>query len=127
MVALTARFLAEFQTWILTDFARADRSIEAYDLPSDELADLLRPWVEMATHALDKELHLLHPEDAHVLRGLFNHALDRIERHCDRYGQRFADALLDLSAVEDLMVAFQLCENGFVVSPNLSQRNAHHV
>ncbi len=106
------RFLAEFQTWVLNDFARADRSIEAYDLAPDELADLLRPWIELAAHVLGKELRQLHAEDARVLRGLLNHALDRIERHCDRRGQRFADVLLDLYPLEDILIALAFVEHG---------------
>ncbi len=112
--SLTRCFLTQFQAWVLTNFARADRSYEAYDLTPNELADLLRPWVEHAEHILSSELRQLFPEHARILRGLFNHVLDRIERHCYRCGERFADILLNLSPLEDILIALDLAQHGLI-------------
>lgn len=114
----TTGFIAEFQAWVLTDFARADRSVEAYDLDCDALTSLLRLRVDLACQVIAPRLRELEPEDARVLRGLFNHTLDRIEQHCNRCEQRFADALLDLSPLDDVLIALALAEDGLLATSN---------
>lgn len=103
-----------FQVWLLTDFARVARSVESYGLDPSELTERLCPWVQLIAQS---DFRTLLPEDAAILRSLLNQALDRIERHCDRYGQRFADVLLDLSPLEDILVALMLAEVGLFYQP----------
>lgn len=105
-------FQAEFGGWLLTDFARADRSVEAYALDPDELVHLLQPWVETMCRAITPWLRQIHPANAAALRTFLNHALDRVEHHCDRAEVRFAEVLLDLSPIEDLLTALSLAELG---------------
>jgi len=115
VIALTSpsiSFIMQFEQWLLTDFARADRSIQAYNLDPEELVDLLRPWVELASELIGPRLGQLHPHDARALRGLINHALHRLEHHCDRREQRFADVLSLLHPLDDLLVALSLAERG---------------
>lgn len=93
-----------FQEWFLSDFSRSTGSL------SDRV-DLLRPWAEDIRLIIGPILRA--PEAARQLRAILNGALDHIEA-CSTQVERFADALILLHPVDDILVALSLADSGLL-------------
>jgi hypothetical protein len=111
-----ARLMFELEDW-LTDWPVTQICCPNGNVEPTELASLLRPWMRDAHRVIGSVL--LVPEQAGELRSLFNRALDHLERACTERAQPFADFLILLSPIEDVLTALSMAERGLLVNSTM--------